>query len=185
MSVWLSNGEIVMDNGQIIVCDECPCTGTGTVLVPQPCEACPDGDGVANGLSLDVTGFTNNSGMPSGCSVCPGLDGTYLAPISPGNGCTGHTGFHHICTYGTSYWLDIGWSITASTPPYWMLELYVRIAYAVDPYTAASTCHYSIYRAFGTGNCFEIDVDLSYVTTTHNFFYCCVTSGLTIHATAY
>lgn len=94
--LWIYEGgdesRLVIDaDGNVVLCEECPCTGTATSsVVKVVCNQCPDGYG-PSGYSIAISGMSNN-----GCTDCANFNGTFAVDratdcfgqiVVPGNVC--------------------------------------------------------------------------------------------------
>lgn len=79
--LWLSDGKLVMESGKLVLCDDCPCTGTGT---PTTCFICVGSD-TSYWVSVSLPQLIDNV-----CTGCSGIFGTYVLPSSVvgGYGCS-------------------------------------------------------------------------------------------------
>lgn len=75
MPVWLSDGKIVLQDGAVVLCDECPCDQTG-------CVRCPDG-AIARFWRLVVADVTANPTAVSGTNAsCLNANGTFILEMA-------------------------------------------------------------------------------------------------------
>jgi len=126
---WLNNGGIVLQNGKVTLCEECPCdtgtgTGTGTGAEPPVTPACMLCVSMPIQWTFSVSGVTD-----SNCSNCSAFNGTVV--ITHTAGCTFATENFDSCPAGTIACSGLnyspGWYMTGLPGPPVLWELFAKL----------------------------------------------------------
>lgn len=92
-SLWLNDGGLVLADNALTLCDECPCTGTGTGTAYEECDACLDGKAPSE-MEVAFASVVNAL-----CTNCANYNGTFVLPFLSFSG--------SVCTWQES-WANLG-----------------------------------------------------------------------------